>query len=138
MSRPEFADHEGGVPGAGQLLFRGAVVMRLLELTTRLVAIVLAGAVTGCVLPADPFVGGRQLPLPTALAAEKRTPSERSPQPAPTQQSIKQTSAVAQPESVKQASVEALAASTGPGVFSPEEALRFALQNNPLLQVVRQ
>lgn len=94
------------------------------ERAVRLAASALAGVVAGCVSPPD-AARDRPLPLPPALAAEKRPADGRTRPPAP-------------PTGVVPAAAAVPAPPAAPDVFGSEEAVRFALQNNPMLQAVRE
>jgi outer membrane protein TolC len=95
------------------------------ELVVRLIAGALCGVVSGCASPPD-YSGDRRLSLPQPTVTERRTADDaRRPHGPPT-------------GPVVQAGADVPAAAPTPEVFGPAEAVRFALQNNPMLQAVRE
>ncbi len=96
--------------------------MRLhIGLVARLGSITLLACAAGCISPRDPFASEpRSLPPP--IFTERRAP-ENNGKSAESKHEVVQTSA---------------STPTGPQVYTPEEAIHFALQNNPMLQAVRE
>jgi cobalt-zinc-cadmium efflux system outer membrane protein len=114
--------------------------MRLsLGAMAQLVLSVTIAVLAGCISPKDPY-GGEPLPAPPASIAER---AERQ---APANKidtnelkSAGNRSAVAAGSGAKAEILQAKAvASAVPPVVTPEEAIRFALQNNPTLQFARE
>ena len=98
--------------------------------SARACLIALAGVLTGCAQSPD-HVGGRTLPLPPPSLAERATPDTRA------RPQRSQSGGVVQVSASAPAAPPS-AAQPGPLAFTPEGAVRFALENNPSLQAVRE
>lgn len=95
----------------------------------RLATVAVAGAATGCISSPE-YTPERRLPLPPALllpgAKHPPTPPARAQPPAPPSGGVVQAAATAP------------AAMSVPEVIGPTDAVRFALENNPALQAIRE
>jgi outer membrane protein, heavy metal efflux system len=94
------------------------------KLILRLAAVASAAAAPGCISPADPS-WGRPLQQPAALPERSALGVLNQP-------------LASQVNGIVRTSASEPVATVAPGVFDPEGAVQFALQNNPLLQAVRQ
>jgi cobalt-zinc-cadmium efflux system outer membrane protein len=96
--------------------------MRLhIELVARMGSIAVVLCFVGCVSPRDPYAGG-SLPLPPPVFTERSAAESNG------------RSAEPKPDLVRTVA----SAPAGPQVYTPEEAIHFALQNNPMLLAVRE
>ena len=124
-----FADDDGEMRSAGLVSgwCLGSAMRFPLKYAARFGVVASATALSGCVSPPDPYNGTRPLPLPTAAIL-----GERGSALDPSRPAIRSSGGV----------VQALATSpitpTGPQTFTPEKAVQFALENNPMLAAVRQ
>src|SRR5947209_19963686 len=111
-----------GVPG--QQDFRvevaGVEMGFHIEYAVRLAVVALGASVVGCVSPADPYASGRPMQPPPPTFGGQRATTEPARKP------------TSPPGEVVKASASAPVAQPGPQEFTPEEAVRFALTNNPM------
>src|SRR5438105_450743 len=91
---------------------------------TRLAALTLSAGLAGCATPGEPF---DEKPVSASVSRQAASASPRTPT---RPRSL-------QPTGIVQASA-AVANEPTPQIFTPDEAVRFALENNPFLQAVRQ
>ncbi|MBN9121844.1 MAG: TolC family protein, partial [Planctomycetes bacterium] len=91
----------------------------------------LAGVVAGCASVPEPYGGGRPLPPPPSIVAKRAPDAERSrPGTVIPAGAWKLTAQDAKPPQP--------AAPAVPSVLGPEDAVRFALENNPGLAAIRE